>query len=162
VQYPIGWQISGDYLTMIEAINAGDPVVHSKPKSAVAKELLKSPMILMSTAPAGGKTRAVSARVRRLKTQERLHGIPITIRHETPGAGAARPGQEQRSEIKKPEVRDSFDELKSRLHQTLINRLDLSVLISVDRSVLSNQIGRVIGGLVEEEGFISGRRRRNG
>jgi len=51
------------------------------------------------------------------------------------------------------DARDTFDELKSRLHQTLINRLDLSVLISVDRDVLSSQIGRVTESLLEEEGI---------
>lgn len=54
------------------------------------------------------------------------------------------------------ETRDTFTELKSRLHQTLINRLDLSVLISVDRNVLSTQIGRVIEQLVAEEGTFLG------
>jgi len=66
-------------------------------------------------------------------------------------------GKESRApEVRKPEARDNFDDLKSRIHQTLINRLDLSVLISVDRSIISNQIGRVIGGLVEEEGIYLG------
>lgn len=48
-------------------------------------------------------------------------------------------------------ARDSYNELKSRLHQTLINRLDLSVLVSVDPSVLSAQIGRVTETLLAEE-----------
>jgi len=39
LQYPVTWQISSDYATVIDSINTGDPVVHSKPKSAVAKEL---------------------------------------------------------------------------------------------------------------------------
>jgi pilus assembly protein CpaF len=47
--------------------------------------------------------------------------------------------------------RDSYDELKSRLHQTLVNRLDLSVLMSVDQDVLSTQIGRVTEALLAEE-----------
>jgi len=62
--------------------------------------------------------------------------------------GSSRPGAPQ-----PPEARDSYDELKSRIHQTLINRLDLSVLISVDRDVLSTQIGRVTETLLEEEGM---------
>jgi len=51
-----------------------------------------------------------------------------------------------------PEARDTFDELKSRLHKTLINRLDVAVLVSLDRSVLSTQIARVTEALLEEEG----------
>jgi pilus assembly protein CpaF len=62
----------------------------------------------------------------------------------------AKPGGSPES---RPEARATFDDLKSRLHQTLINRLDLSVLISVDRDVLSSQIGQVTQTLLEEEGI---------
>jgi pilus assembly protein CpaF len=58
--------------------------------------------------------------------------------------------------IPSPALRDGFDELKSRLHQTLINRLDLSVLVSVDRGILSSQIGRVTEALLAEEGIYLG------
>ncbi len=51
-----------------------------------------------------------------------------------------------------PGKRDTFSELKAHLHQTLINRLDLSVLITVDRNMLSSQIGRVTEALLAEEG----------
>ena len=55
-----------------------------------------------------------------------------------------------------PALRNGFDDLKSRLHQTLIARLDLSVLVSVDRAVLSSQIGRVTEALLNEEGIYLG------
>jgi len=51
-----------------------------------------------------------------------------------------------------PGKRDTFSELKAHLHQSLINRLDLSVLITVDRNVLYSQIGRVTEALLAEEG----------
>jgi len=40
LQYPVSWQVSSDYMTVIDSINTGDPVVHSKPKSAVARDLV--------------------------------------------------------------------------------------------------------------------------
>ena len=82
-----------------------------------------------------------------------------------PRSGLRRPPAAPESEEKKVkapqpgqpvEGRDTFSELKSRLHQTLINRLDLSVLISVDRTMLSTQIGRVIEQLVAEDGTFLG------
>jgi pilus assembly protein CpaF len=68
-------------------------------------------------------------------------------------SGNARPPAENGPS---PALRDGFDELKSRLHQTLINRLDLSVLVSVDRTILSSQIGRVTETLLAEEGIYLG------
>ncbi|MGB7061059.1 MAG: CpaF family protein [Candidatus Zixiibacteriota bacterium] len=47
--------------------------------------------------------------------------------------------------------RDSFQELKNRLHQKLIDSLDLSVLITVDRSTLRDQIKDVLEKLLSEE-----------
>ena len=47
--------------------------------------------------------------------------------------------------------RDTYDELKSRLHQSLVNRLDVAVLVSLDRSILHDQIGRVTETLLAEE-----------
>ncbi|MEW6749878.1 MAG: CpaF family protein [Candidatus Latescibacterota bacterium] len=59
---------------------------------------------------------------------------------------------EPQAPVLQPAERDSYDELKSRIHQNLINRLDLAVLVSVDRSVLSTQIGRVVEALLAEDG----------
>ena len=52
--------------------------------------------------------------------------------------------------------RDSFQELKTRLHQKLIDSLDLSVLTTVDRGNLRDQIKEVLEKLLsEEELFLS-------
>jgi pilus assembly protein CpaF len=52
--------------------------------------------------------------------------------------------------------RDSFQELKTRLHKKLIDSLDLSVLTTVDRSTLRDQIKEVLEKLLsEEELFLS-------
>ncbi|KPJ66609.1 pilus assembly protein CpaF [candidate division WOR-1 bacterium DG_54_3] len=52
--------------------------------------------------------------------------------------------------------RDSFQELKIRLHKKLIDRLDFSVLTTLDRSVLRDQIKEVLEKLLlEEELFLS-------
>ncbi|MGB2981661.1 MAG: ATPase, T2SS/T4P/T4SS family, partial [Candidatus Zixiibacteriota bacterium] len=47
--------------------------------------------------------------------------------------------------------RDSFQELKNRLHQKLIDSLDLSVLTTVDRGTLRDQIKDVLEKLLSEE-----------
>jgi len=47
--------------------------------------------------------------------------------------------------------RDSFQELKNRLHQKLIDSLDLSVLTTVDRGTLRDQIKEVLERLLSEE-----------
>ena len=47
--------------------------------------------------------------------------------------------------------RDSFQELKNRLHQKLIDSLDLSVLTTVDRGTLRDQIKEVLEKLLSEE-----------
>ena len=47
--------------------------------------------------------------------------------------------------------RDSFQELKTRLHKKLIDSLDLSVLTTVDRSMLRDQIKDVLEKLLSEE-----------
>jgi pilus assembly protein CpaF len=82
-----------------------------------------------------------------------------------PRSGFGRPTAPEKREPAKPasqtapaapvsaEKRDAFGELKSHIHQTLINRLDLSVLITVDRTVLQSQIGRVTESLLLEEGL---------
>ncbi|HWO56182.1 MAG TPA: ATPase, T2SS/T4P/T4SS family [bacterium] len=82
-----------------------------------------------------------------------------------PRSGFGRPPASEKREPAKPasqtapaapvsaEKRDAFGELKSHIHQTLINRLDLSVLITVDRTVLQSQIGRVTESLLLEEGL---------
>ncbi len=49
--------------------------------------------------------------------------------------------------------RDSFQELKIRLHKKLIDSLDLSVLTTLDRSILRSQIKRVLEKLLAEEDF---------
>ena len=52
--------------------------------------------------------------------------------------------------------RDSFQELKTRLHKKLIDSIDLSVLTTVDRSMLRDQIKEVLEKLLlEEELFLS-------
>ncbi|KPL05101.1 MAG: pilus assembly protein CpaF [candidate division Zixibacteria bacterium SM1_73] len=52
--------------------------------------------------------------------------------------------------------RDSFQELKIRLHKKLIDRLDFSILTTLDRSVLRDQIKEVLEKLLlEEELFLS-------
>jgi pilus assembly protein CpaF len=52
--------------------------------------------------------------------------------------------------------RDSFEELKTRLHKKLIDSLDLSVLTTVDRAALRDQIKEVLEKLLsEEELFLS-------
>jgi pilus assembly protein CpaF len=50
--------------------------------------------------------------------------------------------------------RDSFQELKIRLHKKLIDSLDLSVLTTVDRSTLRDQIKGVLEKLLSEEELI--------
>ena len=47
--------------------------------------------------------------------------------------------------------RDSFQELKTRLHKKLIDSLDLAVLANLDRSVLRDQIKDVLEKLLSEE-----------
>ena len=47
--------------------------------------------------------------------------------------------------------RDSFQELKTRLHKKLIDSLDLSVLTTVDRGMLRDQIKGVLEKLLSEE-----------
>ena len=47
--------------------------------------------------------------------------------------------------------RDGFQELKTRLHKKLIDNLDFSVLASVDRGVLRDQIKEVLEKLLSEE-----------
>ena len=49
--------------------------------------------------------------------------------------------------------RDSFQELKIRLHKKLIDSLDLSALTTLDRSILRNQIKQVLEKLLAEEDF---------
>jgi pilus assembly protein CpaF len=49
--------------------------------------------------------------------------------------------------------RDSFQELKTRLHKKLIDSLDLSVLTTVDRGSLRDQIKGVLEKLLSEEEF---------
>jgi pilus assembly protein CpaF len=52
--------------------------------------------------------------------------------------------------------RDSFQELKTRLHKKLIDSLDLSILTTVDRGTLRDQIKEVLEKLLsEEELFLS-------
>lgn len=62
LQYPVSWQIPSDYPTVIEAINIGDPVVHSKPKSAVAKELIKMASDLNVNGPPPDEKRSLFKR----------------------------------------------------------------------------------------------------
>ena len=67
---------------------------------------------------------------------------PKAVKQESPGATHLR--------------RDSFQELKTRLHQKLIDSLDLSVLTTVDRSTLRDQIKGALEMLLsEEELFLS-------
>ena len=61
---------------------------------------------------------------------------PKAVKQESPGATHLR--------------RDSFQELKTRLHQKLIDSLDLSVLTTVDRSTLRDQIKGALEMLLSE------------
>src|SRR5512147_3108764 len=51
-----------------------------------------------------------------------------------------------------PPRRDVFQELKVRLHRRLIDRLDLTALASLDRSMLRQQIRDAAEVLIQEEG----------
>jgi pilus assembly protein CpaF len=74
-------------------------------------------------------------------------------------------GGNKRQDIKSPDKenpgavyvrRDSFQELKTRLHRELIESLDLSVLTTLDRSLLRGQIKEVLEKLlVDQDLFLS-------
>jgi pilus assembly protein CpaE len=41
LEYPVSFEIPGDYRAVIESINAGEPLLSKKPKSEVAKKLIQ-------------------------------------------------------------------------------------------------------------------------
>jgi pilus assembly protein CpaF len=48
-------------------------------------------------------------------------------------------------------ARDAYQELKSRIHRRLLDRLDLSNLARIPQEALEAEIGRAVGGLVQSE-----------
>ncbi len=48
---------------------------------------------------------------------------------------------------------DMYQNLKTRIHRRLIERLDLANIDTIDKSVLMSEIGRAVGALIEEEGI---------
>jgi pilus assembly protein CpaF len=74
-------------------------------------------------------------------------------------------GNNKKQDIRPPEKddpvavqpkRDSFQELKTRLHKRMIDSLDLAALTTLDRKMLRDQIKEVVEGLLlEEEIFLS-------
>jgi pilus assembly protein CpaF len=61
------------------------------------------------------------------------------------------PQQQQTAPESTQQRRDSFEELKTRLHQKLIERLNLAALANLDQSLLRGQIREVTEMLVAEE-----------
>jgi pilus assembly protein CpaF len=48
---------------------------------------------------------------------------------------------------------DMYQNLKTRIHRRLIERLDLANIDTIDKSILMSEIGRAVAALIEEEGI---------